>query len=146
MGRYIVSAASDPTVASHAGADRLCGRNRRFVYDVSITNNCSSNLMSHSVKVSVNCLPLVRTKSKLKFPSSFEFGPSFVRGDFLEDRMTGEVSRGIGRDQPDKIRLADHRPKNELLTARRHVPPHLAESLCRPADISIEIVLFASTK
>src|ERR1022692_902586 len=42
--RYIVSAASDPTVASHAGADRLCGRNRRFVYDVSITNNCSSNL------------------------------------------------------------------------------------------------------
>jgi hypothetical protein len=56
------------------------------------------------------------------------------------------VSRGIGRDQPDKIRLADHRPKNELLTARRHVPPHLAESLCRPADISIEIVLFASTK
>src|SRR5208337_1183036 len=51
--RYIVSAASDPTVASRAGADRLRGRNRRFVYDVSITNNCPSDLMSHSVKLSV---------------------------------------------------------------------------------------------
>ena len=53
MVRCIVSAASNPTVASRAGADRLCGRNRRFVYDVSITNNCSNDLMSHSVKVSV---------------------------------------------------------------------------------------------
>jgi hypothetical protein len=53
MVRYIVSAASDPTVASHASADRLCGRNRRFVYDVSITNGCSSSLMSHSVEPSV---------------------------------------------------------------------------------------------
>src|SRR5208337_2032020 len=52
--RYIVSAASDPTVASHAGADRLCGRNRRFVYDVSITNNCPSDLMSHSAEMSAS--------------------------------------------------------------------------------------------
>lgn len=43
-----------PTVASRAGADRLYGRNRRFVYDVSITNNCSSDLMSQPVKVPVN--------------------------------------------------------------------------------------------
>ena len=51
MVRYIVSAASDPTVADRAGADRLCGRNRRFVYDVSITNNCPSDLMSHPAEV-----------------------------------------------------------------------------------------------
>src|SRR5271155_4906427 len=56
MVRYIVSAASDPTVASHAGADRLCGRNRRVVHDVSITNNCSSDLMSHSAKTSAKVL------------------------------------------------------------------------------------------
>ena len=52
--KYIVSAASDPTVASHAGADRRCGRNRRFVYEVSITNSCSSDLMSQPVKVPVS--------------------------------------------------------------------------------------------
>jgi len=51
--KCIVSAVSDLTVASRAGADRLCGRNRRFVYEVSITNNCSNDLMSHAVDLSV---------------------------------------------------------------------------------------------
>jgi len=51
--KYVVSAASDPTVASRAGADRLCGRNRRFAYEESIANSCLSSFMSHSVKLSV---------------------------------------------------------------------------------------------
>ena len=43
-------------VVRYICADRLCGRNRRFVYELSIINNYSSNLMSHSVKVSVDCI------------------------------------------------------------------------------------------
>ena len=61
--RYIVSAASNPTVASHAGADRPCGRNRSFVHEVSMTNNCSSSLMSHSVKLSVFSSERVKPRS-----------------------------------------------------------------------------------
>jgi hypothetical protein len=50
--RYLVSAASDPAVTSHAGTDELCGRNCRFVHDVSMTNNSSVNLMSLSEELS----------------------------------------------------------------------------------------------
>ena len=54
-------AASDPTGASHACANRLCGRNCGFVFDVSIKNNWSSNFMSHSDK-----LPVTASKSASK--------------------------------------------------------------------------------
>jgi len=53
--RYIVSAASDSTVASHAGADRpLRTEPQVCLRCIHKQTTRSSNLMSHSVKLSVN--------------------------------------------------------------------------------------------
>ena len=52
----LVPSASDSTITSRAGADRLCGRNRRFAHEVSMTNTCSTSLISQSAK----CLRVFR--------------------------------------------------------------------------------------
>jgi hypothetical protein len=60
--RYIVSAASDPAVASHASADRLCKRDRRFLITINFHNLTTNlnNFMSRTPKRTPNELKRVK--------------------------------------------------------------------------------------